>query len=69
MQLHGHPAAKRVCNPAPWLATPRCPADSLGRNQEAYEIYTRIESHPAPGVAKKAKRWVQRAAGAEGNEL
>ncbi|PRW45125.1 hypothetical protein C2E21_6403 [Chlorella sorokiniana] len=30
--------------------------DSLGRNQEAYEIYTKIETHPAPGVAKKAKR-------------
>lgn len=33
-------------------------ADSLGRNQEAYDIYKRIETHPAPGVAKKAKRWV-----------
>lgn len=32
--------------------------DSLGRNNEAYEIYKRIENHPAPGVAKKAKRWV-----------
>lgn len=32
--------------------------DSLGRNSEAYEIYKRIENHPAPGVAKKAKRWV-----------
>lgn len=30
--------------------------DSVGRNDEAYEIYKRIESHPAPGVAKKAKR-------------
>ncbi|KAL4448507.1 hypothetical protein ABPG75_005726 [Micractinium tetrahymenae] len=30
--------------------------DSLGRNSEAYEIYKRIENHPAPGVAKKAKR-------------
>lgn len=33
--------------------------DSLGRNGEAYEIYKRIENHPAPGVAKKAKRWVR----------
>lgn len=32
--------------------------DSLGRNQEAYDIYVKIESHSAPGVAKKAKRWV-----------
>ena len=30
--------------------------DSLGRNAEAYEIYKKIERHPAPGVAKKAKR-------------
>ncbi|KAI3426213.1 hypothetical protein D9Q98_008589 [Chlorella vulgaris] len=30
--------------------------DSLGRNQEAYELYKSIESHSAPGVAKKAKR-------------
>ena len=33
--------------------------DSLGRNQEAYDIYKRIESHPAPGVAKTAKRCVR----------
>ena len=30
--------------------------DSLGRNQEAYEIYKRIQGHPAPGVAKNVKR-------------
>ena len=30
--------------------------DSLGRNAEAFEIYAKVERHPAPGVAKKAKR-------------
>jgi hypothetical protein len=30
--------------------------DSLGQNEEAYELYKRIENHSAPGVAKKAKR-------------
>jgi tetratricopeptide (TPR) repeat protein len=30
--------------------------DSLGRNEEAYSIYTSLRGHSAPGVAKNSKR-------------
>lgn len=30
--------------------------DSLGRNDDAYAIYTKLEGHNAPGVAKATKR-------------
>ncbi|KAK9829847.1 hypothetical protein WJX72_008241 [[Myrmecia] bisecta] len=32
--------------------------DSLGRHEEAFPLYKKVERHPAPGVARQAKRMV-----------